>query len=45
MFHPVTTNLRRGASVSVSPAATTTYTLAATNAFGRTTATVTITVQ
>jgi hypothetical protein len=35
----------RGASVSVSPAATTTYTLAATNAFGRTTATVTITVQ
>jgi hypothetical protein len=35
----------RGASVSVSPATTTTYTLAATNAFGRTTATVTITVQ
>jgi hypothetical protein len=35
----------RGTSVSVSPAKTTTYTLAATNAFGRTTASVTVTVQ
>ena len=35
----------RGTSVTVTPAATTTYTLYATNAFGRTTATVTITVQ
>ena len=35
----------RGTSVTVTPAATTTYTLYATNAFGRTTATVTITVH
>jgi hypothetical protein len=35
----------RGSSVNVSPAATTTYTLSATNEFGRTTATVTVTVQ
>ncbi len=35
----------RGTSVTVTPAATTTYTLYATNAFGRTTATVTITVD
>ncbi|MGC1581485.1 MAG: IPT/TIG domain-containing protein [Candidatus Acidiferrales bacterium] len=35
----------RGTSATVTPAATTTYTLYATNAFGRTTATVTITVQ
>jgi hypothetical protein len=35
----------RGSSVSVSPSATTTYTLYATNAFGRTTAAVTVTVQ
>jgi hypothetical protein len=35
----------RGTSVSVSPSATTTYTLAATNSFGRTTATATVTVQ
>jgi hypothetical protein len=35
----------RGNSVKVSPSQTTTYTLAATNQFGRTTATVTITVQ
>jgi hypothetical protein len=35
----------RGTSVNVTPAATTTYTLYATNEFGRTTATVTVTVQ
>jgi hypothetical protein len=35
----------RGTSVSVSPSATTTYTLYATNAFGRTTSTVTIAVH
>jgi hypothetical protein len=35
----------RGTSVQVNPALTTTYTLAATNQFGRTTATVTVTVQ
>jgi hypothetical protein len=35
----------RGNSVQVNPAQTTTYTLAATNQFGRTTATVTVTVQ
>ena len=35
----------RGTSVSVSPAATTTYTLYATNAFGQTTASTTITVH
>jgi hypothetical protein len=35
----------RGTSVVVTPSQTTTYTLYATNAFGRTTATVTITVQ
>jgi len=35
----------RGTSVSVTPAQSTTYTLYATNAFGRTTATVSITVQ
>ena len=35
----------RGTSATVMPAATTTYTLYATNAFGRTTATVTITVH
>jgi hypothetical protein len=35
----------RGTSVSVSPTSTTTYTLYATNAFGRTTSTVSITVQ
>lgn len=35
----------RGSSASVSPAATTTYTLYATNAYGRTTASVQITVQ
>jgi hypothetical protein len=35
----------RGTSVTVTPAATTTYTLYATNAFGRTTAQVTITVH
>jgi hypothetical protein len=35
----------RGNSVKVSPSQTTTYTLAATNQFGRTTATVTVTVQ
>lgn len=35
----------RGASVVVSPTASTTYTLYATNAYGRTTATVSITVQ
>jgi hypothetical protein len=35
----------RGSSVSVTPAATTTYTLYATNAFGQTTSTVTITVH
>jgi hypothetical protein len=35
----------RGTSVSVSPAQSTTYTLYATNAYGRTTATVNITVQ
>jgi hypothetical protein len=35
----------RGSSVMVNPTATTTYTLTATNAFGRTTATVTVTVQ
>jgi hypothetical protein len=35
----------RGGSVNVTPGATTTYTLYATNEFGRTTATVTITVQ
>jgi hypothetical protein len=35
----------RGNNVKVSPAQTTTYTLAATNQFGRTTATVTVTVQ
>jgi hypothetical protein len=35
----------RGTSVSVSPSATTTYTLYATNAFGRTTSTVTVTVH
>jgi hypothetical protein len=35
----------RGTSVTVTPSATTTYTLYATNAFGRTTATVSITVQ
>jgi hypothetical protein len=35
----------RGNSVNVSPSQTTTYTLAATNQFGRTTATVTVTVQ
>jgi hypothetical protein len=35
----------RGTSVAVMPAATTAYTLYATNAFGRTTATITITVQ
>ena len=35
----------RGASISVSPAQTTTYTLYATNQYGRTTATVTVTVQ
>jgi hypothetical protein len=35
----------RGTSVSVSPGATTTYTLYATNAFGRTTSTVTVTVH
>lgn len=35
----------RGTSVSVTPSKTTTYTLYATNAFGRATAAVTITVQ
>jgi IPT/TIG domain len=35
----------RGASANVTPAVTTTYTLYATNEFGRTTATVTVTVQ
>jgi hypothetical protein len=35
----------RGNSVQVNPMQTTTYTLAATNQFGRTTATVTVTVQ
>ncbi|MFZ0519731.1 MAG: hypothetical protein WAL95_01830 [Candidatus Acidiferrales bacterium] len=35
----------RGASVTVTPSETTTYTLNATNEFGRTTATVTVTVQ
>ncbi len=35
----------RGTSVNVTPAATTTYTLYATNEFGRTTAAVTVTVQ
>ncbi len=35
----------RGSSVSVTPAATTTYTLYATNAFGQTTSTVTVTVH
>ena len=35
----------RGSSVNVTPGATTTYTLYATNEFGRTTATVTVTVQ
>jgi hypothetical protein len=35
----------RGTSVSVSPTSTTTYTLYATNSFGRTTSTVSITVQ
>jgi hypothetical protein len=35
----------RGASVTVAPAQTTTYTLAATNQFGRTTASVTVTVH
>jgi hypothetical protein len=35
----------RGTSVQVNPAQTTTYTLAATNQFGRTTATVNVTVQ
>jgi hypothetical protein len=35
----------RGSSVNVTPTATTTYTLYATNEFGRTTATVTVTVQ
>jgi hypothetical protein len=35
----------RGTSVNVTPTATTTYTLYATNEFGRTTATVTVTVQ
>jgi hypothetical protein len=35
----------RGTSISVSPAVSTTYTLYATNAFGRTTATVSITVH
>jgi hypothetical protein len=35
----------RGNSVQVNPAQTTTYTLAATNQFGRTTATLTVTVQ
>ena len=35
----------RGTSVNVTPSATTTYTLYATNEFGRTTATVTVTVQ
>jgi hypothetical protein len=35
----------RGSSVNVAPAATTTYTLYATNEFGRATATVTVTVQ
>jgi IPT/TIG domain len=35
----------RGSSVSVTPTATTTYTLYATNGFGQTTATVTVTVQ
>jgi hypothetical protein len=35
----------RGSSVSVTPTATTTYTLYATNAFGQTTSTVTVTVQ
>jgi hypothetical protein len=38
------TGATRGTSVGVAPAQTTTYTLYATNAFGRTTATVTITV-
>jgi hypothetical protein len=35
----------RGASVTVNPAATTTYTLNATNSYGRTTATAAVTVQ
>jgi hypothetical protein len=35
----------RGTSVSVSPLQSTTYTLYATNAFGRTTATVNVTVH
>lgn len=35
----------RGSSVNVTPSATTTYTLYATNEFGRTTATITVTVQ
>jgi hypothetical protein len=35
----------RGSSVVVTPTATTTYTIYATNAFGQTTATVTITVH
>jgi hypothetical protein len=35
----------RGTSVTVHPSATTTYTLYATNAYGRTTATVSVTVQ
>jgi hypothetical protein len=35
----------RGSSANVTPSVTTTYTLYATNEFGRTTATVTVTVQ
>jgi len=35
----------RGGSVTVAPSATTTYTLNATNQYGRSTAAVTITVQ
>ena len=35
----------RGTSVTVQPAQTTTYTLYATNQYGRSTATVTVTVQ
>jgi hypothetical protein len=35
----------RGTSVVITPAQSTTYTLYATNAFGRTTATINITVQ
>jgi hypothetical protein len=44
---PMITNFSptRGTSVSVSPSATTTYTLYATNAFGQTTASTTITVH